>query len=195
MQSSSSRKSAGLAPSLFTGLEIVGFPCNQFGSQEPGSDAEIQEFCQVRHLPVCVCVCVCGGACAVVRVRVRVRAHTLNVQQKNYGVSFPIMKKIHVNGDDTHPVYAFLKSSKSGLLGLTRIKWNFEVRLRPFTSFFTAQNSEQVNLTLAPPHDTTRTTRTTQKFLVDKEGVVEERYSSLTKPESLESTVEKLLHK
>jgi glutathione peroxidase len=128
----------------------------------------------------------------------RVRAHTLNVQQKNYGVSFPIMKKIHVNGDDTHPVYAFLKSSKSGLLGLTRIKWNFEVRLRPFTSFFTAQNSEQANLTLAPPHDTTHTThitRTTQKFLVDKEGVVEERYSSLTKPESLESTVEKLLHK
>merc|ERR1711941_77758 len=106
------------------GLEIVGFPCNQFGSQEPGSDAEIQEFCQ-----------------------------------KNYGVSFPIMKKIHVNGDDVHPVYAFLKNSKSGLLGLTRIKWNFE------------------------------------KFLVDKEGVVEERYSSLTKPESLEPTIEKLLHK
>lgn len=106
------------------GFEIVGFPCNQFGSQEPGSDAEIQEFCQ-----------------------------------KNYGVSFPIMKKIHVNGDEAHPVYAFLKSSKSGLLGLTRIKWNFE------------------------------------KFLVDSEGVVEERYSSLTKPESLESTIEKLLHK
>lgn len=49
------------------------------------------------------------------------------------------MKKIHVNGDEVHPVYAFLKSSKSGLLGLSRIKWNFEVRLRPFASFFASE--------------------------------------------------------
>lgn len=46
--------------------------------------------------------------------------------QLNYGVSFPIMKKIDVNGDNAAPIYQWLKSQKSGLLGLTRIKWNFE---------------------------------------------------------------------
>ena len=73
------------------GLVILGFPCNGFGSQEPGSEAEIESFCSL-----------------------------------NYGVSFPIMAKIEVNGDNEHPVYHFLKSQKSGLLGLKRIKWNFE---------------------------------------------------------------------
>lgn len=73
------------------GLVILGFPCNQFLKQEPGSDEEIQLFCQL-----------------------------------NYGVTFPILKKIDVNGSDEDAVYKFLKSQKSGLLGLTRIKWNFE---------------------------------------------------------------------
>ncbi|KAG7191346.1 glutathione peroxidase gpx1 [Scheffersomyces spartinae] len=73
------------------GLVILGFPCNQFLKQEPGSDEEIQQFCQL-----------------------------------NYGVTFPIMKKIDVNGSDEDEVYKFLKSKKSGLLGLARIKWNFE---------------------------------------------------------------------
>lgn len=73
------------------GLVIVGFPCNQFGQQDPGNDAQIQEFCQI-----------------------------------NYGVSFPMMAKIEVNGKDTHPVYQFLKSQPKGkgLLG-DAIKWNF----------------------------------------------------------------------
>lgn len=69
---------------------IVGFPCNQFGSQEPGSDSEIQQFCQL-----------------------------------NYGVSFPVMAKVDVNGSNTAPVYEFLKSSAPGLLGTEMIKWNF----------------------------------------------------------------------
>lgn len=73
------------------GLVIVGFPCNQFMNQDPGSDSEITSFCQL-----------------------------------NYGVSFPMMKKIDVNGDNAAPIYQWLKSQKSGLLGLTRIKWNFE---------------------------------------------------------------------
>ncbi|EPE05028.1 glutathione peroxidase [Ophiostoma piceae UAMH 11346] len=72
-------------------VEFLGFPCNQFGSQEPGTNDTIQEFCQL-----------------------------------NYGVSFPIMGKIDVNGDDASPLYAWLKEQKSGLLGLKRIKWNFE---------------------------------------------------------------------
>ncbi|KIP07642.1 hypothetical protein PHLGIDRAFT_89284 [Phlebiopsis gigantea 11061_1 CR5-6] len=70
---------------------ILGFPCNQFGGQEPGSDDEIATFCE-----------------------------------RNHGVSFPLMKKTDVNGDATNEVYKFLKSEKSGLLGLARIKWNFE---------------------------------------------------------------------
>ncbi|PHH63394.1 hypothetical protein CDD81_5995 [Ophiocordyceps australis] len=70
---------------------ILGFPCNQFGSQEPGTNDEIQNFCQV-----------------------------------NYGVSFPIMQKIDVNGDKANPLYEWLKEEKPGLMGLKRIKWNFE---------------------------------------------------------------------
>ena len=104
------------------GLEIIGFPCNQFMSKEPGSADEIAQFCQV-----------------------------------NYGVTFPVLDKIDVNGDKEDPVYKYLKDQKSGLLGLRRIKWNFE------------------------------------KFLVDKKGAVVERYGSVTKPESLESTIERLL--
>ncbi|KAJ9060370.1 Glutathione peroxidase 2 [Entomophthora muscae] len=38
----------------------------------------------------------------------------------------PLWRKIEVNGDNVHPVYEFLKSQKAGILGLTRIKWNFE---------------------------------------------------------------------
>lgn len=70
---------------------ILGFPCNQFGGQDPGSDDQIQEFCQI-----------------------------------NYGVSFPVLGKTNVNGDKAEPVYEWLKSEKPGLLGLKRIKWNFE---------------------------------------------------------------------
>ncbi|KAL1868285.1 Glutathione peroxidase 2 [Diaporthe australafricana] len=70
---------------------IVGFPCNQFGGQDPGSNDEIQSFCQV-----------------------------------NYGVSFPIFGKIDVNGDKADPLYEWLKNEQPGLMGLKRIKWNFE---------------------------------------------------------------------
>lgn len=72
------------------GLVILGFPCNQFGAQEPGNNEEIQSFCKL-----------------------------------NYGVSFPVMDKVDVNGDHTAPVYQFLKSSAPGLLGTEAIKWNF----------------------------------------------------------------------
>ncbi|KAI8895654.1 thioredoxin-like protein [Globomyces pollinis-pini] len=73
------------------GLVILGFPCNQFGGQEPGVGEEIKTFCQ-----------------------------------RNYGVSFPMMQKIDVNGDNEHPLYSYIKKEKPGILGLQRIKWNFE---------------------------------------------------------------------
>ncbi len=72
------------------GLAVLGFPCNQFGSQDPGADGEIAEFCQV-----------------------------------NYGVSFPMMGKIDVNGPGAHPLYKWLSAEAPGLLGSKSIKWNF----------------------------------------------------------------------
>jgi glutathione peroxidase len=71
------------------GLTVIGFPCNQFGGQEPGDAATIAGFCQ-----------------------------------RNYGVTFPMMEKVEVNGDDAHPVYKWLRAEKGGLLG-GKIKWNF----------------------------------------------------------------------
>jgi glutathione peroxidase len=71
------------------GLVVLGFPCDQFGHQEPGSEAEIAEFCDSR-----------------------------------FGVTFPMFSKVDVNGKDAHPLYQWLKSEKSGLLG-GAIKWNF----------------------------------------------------------------------
>jgi len=70
---------------------ILAFPSNQFASQEPGTNDEIQEVCQL-----------------------------------NYGVSFPVMGKTDVNGDTANPLYEWLKNEQPGLLGLKRIKWNFE---------------------------------------------------------------------
>jgi glutathione peroxidase len=72
------------------GLVVLGFPCNQFGSQDPGSNEEIAGFCQ-----------------------------------RNYGVSFPMMSKIDVNGADAHPLYRWLTAEAPGLLGSKGIKWNF----------------------------------------------------------------------
>lgn len=72
-------------------FEIIGFPCNQFGNQDPGSNDEIQEFCQV-----------------------------------NYGVTFPVLGKVDVNGEKAEPVWEWMKTEKPGLMGLKRIKWNFE---------------------------------------------------------------------
>ena len=72
------------------GLEIVGFPCNQFGGQESGTNEEIQGFCTGR-----------------------------------FGVRFPVLAKVDVNGDGAAPVYKFLKKEARGFLGTQGIKWNF----------------------------------------------------------------------
>ncbi|KAK2808747.1 peroxiredoxin hyr1 [Emmonsiellopsis sp. PD_5] len=108
-------------PDKFT---IIGFPCNQFGSQDPGSNDEIQTFCSV-----------------------------------NYGVTFPVLAKVDVNGDKAAPLWKWLEAEKPGLLGLKRVKWNFE------------------------------------KFLIGADGKVVERWSSVTKPESLKGVIEKEIAK
>ncbi|CCF57194.1 hypothetical protein KAFR_0C02010 [Kazachstania africana CBS 2517] len=104
------------------GFVVIGFPCNQFMNQEPGTDEEIAKYVK-----------------------------------DTYNVTFPILKKIEVNGNNTNDVYKYLKDQKSGVLGLKAIKWNFE------------------------------------KFLIDKDGNVVERYSSNTKPNEIEADIEKCL--
>jgi len=103
-------------------FEIIGVPCNQFGGQDPGSNDDIQEFCQL-----------------------------------NYGVSFPVLGKTDVNGDKAEPLFEWLKKEQPGLMGLKRIKWNFE------------------------------------KFLVDKDGKVLQRWASTSKPEALKEPILKAL--
>ena len=72
------------------GFEVLAFPCNQFGGQEPGTADQIEEFCKV-----------------------------------NFGVSFPLMAKVEVNGPNETPLYSWLKSEAPGLMGTKSIKWNF----------------------------------------------------------------------
>lgn len=71
------------------GLVIVGFPCNQFGGQEPGGKEEIGKVCYA-----------------------------------NYGVTFPMMEKTEVNGDNANPIFVYLKDRLPGFPG-KKIKWNF----------------------------------------------------------------------
>jgi glutathione peroxidase len=103
------------------GLEILDFPCNQFGHQAPGDDDQIHEFCTFK-----------------------------------YNTTFDQFKKVDVNGKDADPLYKYLKDQKHGLL--KNIKWNFE------------------------------------KFLVDREGNVVERYLPTTTPEQIESRIEELIN-
>jgi glutathione peroxidase len=72
------------------GLVVLGFPCNQFGAQDAGSNDEIASFCQV-----------------------------------NFGVTFPMMAKIDVNGAHATPLFNWLCAEAPGLLGSKAIKWNF----------------------------------------------------------------------
>jgi len=72
------------------GLVVLGFPCNQFGHQDPAHNSDIAQFCQ-----------------------------------RNYGVEFPMMSKVEVNGDTAAPLFVWLKEQAPGLLGSKAIKWNF----------------------------------------------------------------------
>jgi len=103
------------------GFVILGFPCNQFLKQDPGTDAEILDFCQV-----------------------------------NYGVTFPMFSKIEVRGENRHPLYDYLVNNAAAFKG-QGIKWNFE------------------------------------KFLIDRNGKVVERYISKEKAEDFDDKVMKLL--
>jgi len=83
------------------GLVVLGFPCDQFAHQEPGSDEEIASFCE-----------------------------------RNFGVTFPLMKKVDVNGPGAHPVFVWLRKKAHGIIG-DSIKWNF-------TKFLVSRNGKTV---------------------------------------------------
>ena len=84
------------------GLVVVGFPSNEFGAQDPGSNDEIASFCQL-----------------------------------NFGVSFPLMSKVQVNGAQAHPLWQWLKAQAPGLLGSEGVKWNF-------TKFLVGRNGQVI---------------------------------------------------
>ncbi len=104
------------------GFVVLGFPCNQFGSQDPGSNQEITQFCTL-----------------------------------NYHVTFPMMAKVEVNGPKADPLFQWLTKAAPGLLGSTAIKWNFT------------------------------------KFLINREGIPNERFAPTTTPDSLHKKIEALL--
>ena len=125
------------------GLVIIGFPCDQFAHQEPGSDEEIAEFCRLNH-----------------------------------GVTFPLMKKIDVNGENAHPIYKYLKSvapteeykgikakaTHTMLKGLSKSAKNDNDILWNFT-----------------------------KFLISRDGATVKRFPPTTEPADFENDIKEML--
>ena len=125
------------------GLVIIGFPCNQFAHQDPGSDGEIQEFCRV-----------------------------------NYGVSFQIMKKIDVNGEEEHPVFTWLKSQApaeeyKGLKAKAA-----HTLIKGISSSAKREGDILWNFT---------------KFLIAKDGTTVKRFAPTTEPKDFEQEIEAML--
>ena len=126
------------------GLQVIGFPCDQFGHQEPGSDEEISEFCRINH-----------------------------------GVTFPLMKKIEVNGPDAHPIYKYLKSQK-GFQGFGKgVKAKMmEVFLKKIDPDFKNNSEIKWNFT---------------KFVISRDGSRIERFAPTIPMDKVEKTIEEML--
>ena len=108
------------------GVEVLGFPCNQFGKQEPGDAEEIKTFCSTTYdvtFPIFAKIDV-NGAQAHPLYQYLEREKRGFLGTKNFGVTFPMFAKVDVNGAQAHPLYTFLRKAKGGMLG-NRIKWNF----------------------------------------------------------------------
>ena len=125
------------------GLVIIGFPCDQFAHQEPGSDDEIAEFCRLNH-----------------------------------GVTFPLMKKIDVNGEGAHPIYKYLKSvapteEYKGIKAKAT-----HTMLKGLSKSAKEDNDILWNFT---------------KFLISKDGSVIKRFAPTTTPEDMEAEIENML--
>jgi len=126
------------------GLVVVGFPCDQFGHQEPGTNDEIAEFCRL-----------------------------------NYGVTFPLMDKVEVNGEQATPIFKWLYAEK------------------PFAGFgegLTAEFMDQMLARSNPDYASNPDIKWNfTKFLVDRKGKVVARYEPTVAPEQLEKAIEALL--
>ena len=125
------------------GLVIVGFPCDQFAGQEPGSNEEIAEFCRINH-----------------------------------GVTFPLMAKTDVNGDNAEPIFEYLKSQApteayNGLKGKAT-----RAMLKGLSKSMEKDSDILWNFT---------------KFLVNRDGTVIKRYAPITTPEDIEKDIEGML--
>ena len=125
------------------GLVILGFPCDQFAHQEPGSDEEIAEFCRINH-----------------------------------GVTFPLMKKIDVNGENAHPIFEYLKSQapKEEYKGLKAKATH--TMLKGISKSAKKEGDILWNFT---------------KFLISKDGSVIKRFPPVAKPEEMEADIEAML--
>ena len=125
------------------GLVIVGFPCDQFAHQEPGSDEQIAEFCRINH-----------------------------------GVTFPLMKKIDVNGKDAHPIFEYLKSQApteeyKGLKAKAT-----HAMLKGISKSVEKGSDILWNFT---------------KFLINRDGTIVKRFPPVTTPEGMEADIKAML--
>ncbi len=126
------------------GLVVIGFPCDQFGHQEPGNDEEIAQFCKLNH-----------------------------------GVTFPLMSKIDVNGENAHPLYQWLYAEK------------------PFAGFGESETGLFMDQMLAKQDSTYASNPDIKwnftKFLIDREGKVVDRFEPTVTPEAMEARIQELL--
>ena len=125
------------------GLVILGFPCDQFANQEPGSDAEIAEFCRLNH-----------------------------------GVTFPLMKKINVNGAEASPIFEYLKTQApteeyKGLKAKAT-----HAMLKGISKSVEKEGDILWNFT---------------KFLISRDGSVVKRFAPTTEPADFEKDVQEML--
>lgn len=128
------------------GFTILDFPCNQFGSQAPGTDEEIHAFCTLR-----------------------------------YKSKFPRFSKIEVNGENSHPLYKWLKLQKPAAEGFDKKNIFMSLVVMLMTKLnknYTAKGDIRWNFT---------------KFLIDREGNVVERFEPTVTKEVLAPAIEALL--
>ena len=126
------------------GLVVIGFPCDQFGHQEPGTNEEIEEFCRLNH-----------------------------------GVTFPLMAKSDVNGENANAIFKWLYSEK------------------PFAGFGEGDTAQFMDGMLSrqdPDYASNPDIKWNfTKFLVDRKGRVVARFEPVVKPEDITAFIEKEL--
>ena len=147
------------------GFVVIGFPCDQFGHQEPGTNAEIEEFCRLNH-----------------------------------GVTFPLMAKSDVNGENANAIFKWLytlmaKSDVNGENANAIFKWLYTEK--PFAGFGDSDTGKFMDGMLSrndPEYASNPDIKWNfTKFLVDRKGRVVARFEPVVTPDELEDEIEDLL--